>query len=72
MEIRLTGHAVTRMNEAGLAREDVAFIIESGTVVEQGVTAFLYDADVRGVPYRVVVKRHSDPMLVITVFERYR
>ncbi|MBM4410257.1 MAG: DUF4258 domain-containing protein [Chloroflexi bacterium] len=72
MEIRLTGHADSRMNDAGLTREDVVFIIESGSVVEQGVTASLHEATVRGIPFRVVVKRDSDPPLVITVFEVYR
>ena len=69
MEVRLTNHAIQRIEDAGLSIEDVAYIIEHAEQTPVGTTADEYDATLRGTLYRAVVVKDSEPPLIVTVHE---
>ena len=67
MELRLTAHAETRMQERHVSRAEVEAVLERPEHVTVGETAVEYDGIVGGRQIVVIVVRESSPPLVITV-----
>ena len=68
MLLRYSHHAAERMVEQGITRRMVETAVAAPETVISGETADEYDAPVEDRKMRVVVARHRQPALVITVY----
>ena len=67
---RFTNHALDKMEEREISREEVIVALESPLSVTIGATAVEFEGVVQGRELHIVAVRDSDPLLVITVWEK--
>ncbi len=67
MRLALTNHAVLRMIELGVTRQQLEQLLSMPDTMTEGVTADEYTGQVGGRTLRAFLARNTDPQLVITV-----
>ena len=68
MLLRYSRHAEERTAEQGITRQMVETVVAAPETVIRGDTADEYGAQVGSRKMRIIVARHRDPALVVTVY----